>query len=151
VQTCIVHVIRASLRYVGSQDRRTVAAALRPIYSADSEQAAARALDVFAEQWGGRYPQAVKTWRTRWTDIVPFLAFPHDVRKILYTTNAIESLNFQLRQALNPRGHFPTEDAALKVLYLALQRAHGRWKAPRQWARALAHFAILFEDRTPAS
>jgi putative transposase len=151
VQTCIVHVIRAALRYVGSQDRQAVARAMRPIYSAENADTAAASLDAFAEQWGARYPQAIKTWRARWTDITPFLAFPSDVRTILYTTNAIESLNFQLRQALNPRGHFPHEDAALKVLHLALQRAHGRWKAPRQWSRALAHFAVLFEDRMPAS
>lgn len=148
-QTCIVHVIRASLRYVGTNDRKMVAAAMRPIYAAETEQAALAALENLEREWASRYPQAVKTWRSRWSEIVPFLAYPHDMRRILYTTNAIESVNFQLRKAIHPRGHFPSEDAALKVLYLAIERARGRWKPSPQWSRALAHFAIVFESRMP--
>jgi putative transposase len=150
VQTCIVHMIRNSLRYVSYTDRKAVAAALRPVYAADNEQGAVAALDAFEERWGARYPTIAKQWRTRWAEVIPFLAFPKDIRKILYTTNAIESLNYQLRRVLKPKGHFPSDDAVVKLLFLAIERAQVHWRAIREWKRALAHFAIVFEDRFPA-
>ena len=120
VQTCIVHMIRATLRYVSYVDRKALVKDLKPVYSAPSEEAAQKALDAFEERWGARYPAAAKGWRTRWNEIVPFLAFPGPIRKMLYTTNAVESLNAEFRKALNPRVQFPTDDAALKVLFLSL-------------------------------
>jgi transposase-like protein len=150
VQTCIVHMIRASLRYVSYTDRKNVVADLRDIYGADTEDAAAMALEAFEKKWGLRYPGAVNVWRTRWNQVVPFLAFPKEVRRILYTTNAIESLNYQLRKVLQPKGHFPTDDSVLKLLYLAIQRAKMKWKPARDWPRALATFAIIFGERLPA-
>ena len=150
VQTCIVHMIRASLRYVAYGERRRVVEALRAIYSADTEEAACLALDAFEERLGPTYPSIAKMWRTRWNEVVPFLRYPPEIRRILYTTNAIESLNFQLRKVLRPRGHFPSDDAVLKVVYLAIQNARFKWKTPKYWNRALAHFAIVFGDRLPA-
>ena len=150
VQTCIVHMIRASLRYVTNQDRRPVVGALRCIYDAETEDAARLALDAFHQRWGARYPGITKLWNSRWNEVVPFLSYPAEIRRILYTTNAVESLNFQLRKVLRPKGHFPTEDSVLKVLYLAIQRAKMKWKPARDWPRARAHFAIVFADRMPA-
>jgi putative transposase len=150
VQTCIVHMIRASLRYVTFKDRKKVVADLRPVYAAETEDAARLSLDAFGERWGTRYPGVIKLWQTRWNEVVPFLSYPSEIRRILYTTNAIESLNFQLRKVLRPKGHFPTEDSVLKVLYLAIQRAKMKWKPARDWSRARAHFAIVFADRMPA-
>ena len=150
VQTCIVHMIRNSLRYVASDDRKPVVAALRPIYSADTEAAAVLALEAFDRQWGGKYPSITKQWRARWTEVVPFLAYPREVRRILYTTNIIESLNAQFRKVLHHKGAFPTDEAVTKLLFLSLQRAKPRWKAPHYWKQALSHFAIVFGDRFPA-
>jgi putative transposase len=150
VQTCIVHMIRASLRYVTHTDRKQVVAALRDVYTANDEQAASQALDAFHQRWGTRYPGVTKLWQSRWNEIIPFLAYPPQIRRILYTTNAIESLNFQLRKVIKPKGQFPTDDAVLKILYLAIQRAKMHWKKPSEWPRALAHFAIMFGDRLPA-
>lgn len=150
VQTCIVHMIRASLRYVSYAVRKSIVPDLRAIYGADTEEGALAALDAFAERWGARYPSVVRLWRSRWPEVVPFLAYPKEIRKILYTTNVIESLNAQLRRVLRPKGHFPNDDAVLKILYLALQHARLHWKQPIHWKKALAHFAIVFEDRMPA-
>jgi putative transposase len=150
VQTCIVHMIRASLRYVTWGDRKAVAAALRPVYAAENEEAAQRALAAFEERWGSKYPTIAKQWRERWREIVPFLAYPREIRRVLYTTNTIESLNFQLRKVLKPKGHFPTDDAVAKILYLALQHAKLHWKPPTFWRQAIAHFSIVFGDRFPA-
>lgn len=150
VQTCIVHMIRASLRYVGFADRRPMVTALRTIYGADTPDAAEQALDAFAERWGAKHPAVVKLWRSRWAEVTPFLAYPKPIRRILYTTNTIESLNAQLRKVLRPKGHFPNDEAVFKILFLALQRAQVRWRSPIQWKQALAHFAIVFEDRLPA-
>lgn len=150
VQTCVVHLIRASLRYVTAGDRKLVVASLRDIYTADTEEAAAAALDAFDERWLTKYPSVSKLWRSRWNEFTPFLAFPKEIRAILYTTNVIESLNFQLRRVLRPKGHFPTDDAVTKILFLAIQRAQVKWKPNRTlWGRALAHFAIMFENRLP--
>ena len=150
VQTCIVHMIRASLRYVSSADRKSVVSDLRAIYGADTEDVALAALDAFNQRWGVKYPSVTRLWRSRWPEVVPFLAYPKEIRKILYTTNIIESLNAQLRKVLRPKGLFPNDDAVLKILFLALQRAKLHWKQPIYWNKALAHFAILFEDRLPA-
>ena len=149
-QTCVVHLIRASLRYVGDADRKHVVAALREVYGADTEAAAVQAFDAFVQRWATKYPAVVRLWRSRWNEIVPFLAFPKEIRRILYTTNAIESLNSQLRRVLRPKGSFPNDDAVLKLLFLALQRARVRWKPAPAWKQAYNHFAIMFEDRLPA-
>jgi putative transposase len=150
VQTCIVHMIRASLRHVGWTDRKAVVAALKPIYSAENEEAAQRALEAFDERWRSKYPTIAKQWKARWPEVVPFLAYPREIRRILYTTNIIESLNAQLRKVLKPKGHFPTDDAVSKVLFLAIQHAKLHWKAPISWRQALAHFSLMFGDRFPA-
>jgi putative transposase len=149
VQTCIVHMIRSSLRYVTWPDRKAVAAALRPVYAAENEEAAQRALAVFEERWGTKYPTIAKQWRARWSEIVPFLAYPREIRRVLYTTNTIESLNFQLRKVLKPKGHFPTDEAVAKILYLALQHAKVHWKPPIFWRQAIAHFSIVFGRPLP--
>jgi putative transposase len=150
VQTCIVHMIRASLRYVTYSDRKRIVADLRPIYSAENDVAASAALDAFEKRWGSRYPSIPRLWRTRWEEVIPFLAYPQEIRKILYTTNAVESLNSQLRKVLRPKGSFPNDDAVLKLLYLALQRAHLKWNRPVAWTKARSYLAIMFEDRFPA-
>lgn len=150
VQTCIVHMIRASLRYVSYGDRKPVVAALKPIYGADNEQAARDALAAFETRWSSKYPSIAKLWVARWPEVVPFLEYPKEIRRILYTTNIIESLNFQLRKVLRPKGHFPTDDAVVKILFLALQNAKMHWKPPVTWKQAVAHFIIVFGDRWPA-
>jgi putative transposase len=149
-QTCIVHLLRASLRYVPYGDRRAVAAALKTVYVAENEDAADLALKAFDESWGAKYPLVTKQWRARWKEIVPFLAYPKEIRSILYTTNAIESLNFQIRKVLRPKGHFPNDEAVMKLIFLAIQRGKKHWKAAPNWRLAMAHFAIVFEDRLPA-
>ncbi|MGY6273866.1 IS256 family transposase, partial [Achromobacter denitrificans] len=122
VQTCIVHLIRNSLDYAGWKDRKAVAAALRPIYAAASEQAAEQALQAFADgPWGTKYPTIVAAWQRAWENVTPFFVFPPDIRRVIYTTNAIESLNMQLRKIIKTRGHFPTDEAAIKLLSLALR------------------------------
>jgi transposase-like protein len=150
VQTCIVHMIRASLRYVPWGDRRPLVATLREIYGANTLVEAETALDALETKWSKRYPSVPKMWRARWEEVVPFLAFPAEIRRILYTTNAVESLNSQLRKVLRPKGSFPNDDAVLKLLYLALTRAKHRWSRAKEWPRALAHLAIMFPDRLPA-
>ncbi len=150
VQTCIVHMIRASLRYVPQKQRKQVVTALREIYSAPSEEAAHLALEAFDQAWGKTYPSVTKTWKTRWAEVVPFLAYPAEIRRILYTTNAIESLNFQLRKVLRSKGNFPTDESVLKILYLAIQKAKMKWNPAPDWPRARTHFAIVFGDRMPA-
>ena len=149
VQTCIVHLIRHSLAFVSYKDRKAVAAALKQIYKATNADAGKRALDDFSEgQWGTKYPAIAQSWRRNWSEVIPFFAFPDDVRRIIYTTNAIESLNAKLRRAVRTRGHFPTDESALKLLFLVLNLAAKEWKMPpREWCMAKAQFAILFEDR----
>lgn len=149
VQTCIVHLIRHSLAFVSWKDRKLVAAALKRIYKAKDADAGKIALEDFSEgPWGKKYPAIAQSWRRNWPEVVPFFAFPDDVRRIIYTTNAIESLNAKLRRAVRSRGHFPTDDSALKLLFLVLNLAAKEWKMPsREWAIAKAQLAILFEDR----
>jgi putative transposase len=149
VQTCVVHLIRHSLAFVSYKDRKAVAAALKQIYKAKDADAGKAALEAFDEgAWGRKYPVIAQSWRRNWTEVIPFFAFPDDVRRIIYTTNSIESLNARLRRAVRTRGHFPTDDSALKLLFLVLNLAQREWKmAPREWAMAKAQLAILFEDR----
>jgi putative transposase len=149
VQTCIVHLIRHSLAFVSYKDRKAVAAALKTIYRAKDAEAGVAALEAFAEgAWNSKYPAIVPAWRRAWGEVIPFYAFPDEVRRIIYTTNAIESLNAKLRRAVRARGHFPTDDSAMKLLFLVLNLAAKEWKMPaREWAMAKAQFAILFEGR----
>jgi putative transposase len=151
VQTCIVHLIRSSTRFVTWADRKAVIADLRAIYAADTEDAALVALAQFEKKWRPRYPVVGDAWRTHWERVRPFFAFPKQIRKIIYTTNAIESLNFQLRKVTKAKGHFPSDEAAVKMLYLALRNAQKKWKAPPIfWKSALNQFAIYFDGRLPA-
>lgn len=151
VQLCLVHMIRNSLRYVSWKERKAVAADLRLIYTAVSEAAAVTALEAFAATWGARFPTIVSSWRGNWERVIPFLAFPHDIRRVIYTTNAIESLNSILRRAVKTRGHFPNDTAATKLLYLVLLKAQKKWiRAMPNWNTTLNQFAIYFEGRLPA-
>ena len=149
VQTCIVHLLRHSLDFVSWKDRKAVAAALKDIYRAIDAQAGEKALAAFeTSPWGRKYPAIGQSWRRAWQEVVPFYAFPGEVRRILYTTNAIEALNSKLRRAVRARGHFPTDEAALKLLFLVLNRAEKEWTMPaREWCLAKAQFAILFGER----
>jgi putative transposase len=149
VQTCIVHLLRHSLAFVSYKDRKAVAAALKEIYQAVDAAAGEAALAAFEESsWGRKYPAIGPSWRRAWGEVVPFYAFPGDVRRLLYTTNAIEALNAKLRRAVRARGHFPTDEAALKLLFLVLNRAEKEWRMPpREWAMAKAQFAVLFGER----
>lgn len=150
VQTCIVHMLRNSLKFVNWKTRKQVAADLKPIYTAVSEEAARAALEEFAVKWDESYPTIAKSWRANWERIVPFLVFPEEIRKVIYTTNAIESLNAQLRKLTKNRRSFPTDEAALKLLYLSLQNASKKWSMPiRNWNLAINQFAIHFENRVP--
>jgi putative transposase len=154
VQLCVVHLIRASLRYVSKKYWVPLSRDLKPIYTAADEQAAAAALEDFAAGWGERYPAIVKVWRSHWSEFTPFLAFPPEVRRVIYTTNLIESVNSRLRKVTRNRGQFPSEQAALKVLYLAvrnLEDYRGRNVGTRSsgWKQALQAFTIYFEGRIP--
>lgn len=149
-QTCIVHLIRAAMRFVSWADRKALAAALRPLYTAENEQAAAEALAELETTWGAKYPAAIRTWKQRWALFVPFLAYPVPIRRILYTTNCIESLNSQLRKVTQHRGPFPNDDAVFKLFFLAIRNAKANWKAPKEWSSAIAHLDIVFEGRIPA-
>ena len=153
VQTCIVHLIRNSLDYAAWKDRKTVAAALRPIYAAASEQATQHALQAFADgPWGIKYPMIVAAWQRAWDHVTPFFVFPPDIRRLIYTTNAIESLNMQLRKIIKTRGHFPTDEAAIKLLWLALRNVLAKSvRAAYDWKSAMNQFAILFGDRFTAA
>ena len=149
VQTCIVHQIRSGMRYVSYRDRRAVAASLRPIYTAANAEDAALALDRFDERWGQQYPMITQSWRARWEYIVPFLSLPAALRKAVYTTNAIENLNRQIRKAIKTRGSFPDEQAATKLIYLAIHNATTKWEKARDWPAAIRAFKIHFTDRIP--
>jgi len=149
LQTCVVHLIRHSLDYTTWKTRKPVAAALRPIYTAPPAAAAAAALDGFAAgPWGTRFPTVVASWRRAWAQVTPFFAFPPEIRRVLYTTNALENVNRQLRKTLKTRGHFPTDEAATKLIWLALRNITATWKLPaRTWKDAMNQFAILYENR----
>ena len=149
VQTCIVHQIRSSLRFVNYRDRRVLAHALRPVYTAANADAALVELQRFDETWGGRYPMIAEAWRRDWEHIVPFLALPDQLRRVVYTTNTIEAMHRQIRKAIKTRGHFPDEQAATKLIYLAIERAETKWRSVRSWTSALAALKIHFGDRLP--
>ena len=149
VQTCIVHLIRNSMSFASWKDRKAIAGALRSVYRADNAEAGLAALEAFeAGPWGQKYPAIAQTWRRHWDQVIPFFAFSPPIRRIIYTTNAIEALNSKLRRAVRKRGHFPGDDAAMKLLYLVLNRAVEAWKRlPREWCEAKTQFAILFGDK----
>jgi len=149
VQTCVVHLLRHSLDFVSYKDRKPVAAALKGIYRAVDAAAAEAALAGFeAGPWGRKYPAIGQSWRRAWGEVIPFYAFPVEVRRILYTTNAIEALTSKLRRAVRARGHFPTDEAAMKLLFLVLNRAEKEWTMPpREWSMAKAQCAVLFGER----
>jgi putative transposase len=149
VQTCVVHQVRASLRYVTYTERKKVAADLRLIYSAANVEDAEHQLAAFEAKWGQRYPMIAASWRQRWEYLTPFLALPADLRRVVYTTNSIENLNRQIRKAIKTRGHFPDEQAATKLIYLAIIRAETAWKRPYRWPNALRALKIHFGDRLP--
>ena len=153
VQTCIVHLIRYSMQFASWKERKALAKALRPIYSAVNAEAAAAELEAFAEgPWGLKYPTIVDCWRRRWEEVTPFFAFSPEVRRIIYTTNAIESLHSQVRKAIRNKGHFPNDEAATKLIYLALRNIEAKWRrAPKEWHAAKARFAIQFGDRFQAA
>ena len=154
VQTCVVHLIRNSVRYASWKHRKTIVKELRPVYTAATVEAASEALDDFEAEWGDQYPAIVQLWRNNWERFTPFLAFDNSIRKIIYTTNAIESLNYQLRKVTKTRGHFPTDDAVLKILYLAIRNIGntrgGQFGTNTQgWKQALNAFAITYPGRIP--
>ena len=149
VQTCIVHLIRHSLKYVPRREFSDVARDLKPIYTAIDSDAAHQALEAFDEKWGQRFPVITQAWLDRWEYVTPFLAFSPEIRRVIYTTNAIEALNRQLRKAVKTKGHFPSEDAARKLLYLAIQNAVPASTRTRNWTTALLAFKIHFGDRLP--
>jgi len=150
VQLCIVHLVRAALKYVMDKDSKEVVADLKAIYQAATSDEAERALDRFAERWDGKYPTISKQWRRRWAEIVAMFEFPPEIRKAIYTTNAIESVNSTIRKFTRNRKQYPSADSAVKLVYLAISEAAKRWTLPiKGWKQALNHFAILFEGRLP--
>ncbi len=149
VQTCIVHLIRQSLRYVPRRQYDQVVKDLKPIYTATDVDAALEALEGFDQKWGAQLPPVVKAWRENWEYVIPFMAFPPDVRRVIYTTNPIEALNRQLRKAIKTKGHFPNEEAAKKLIYLSIINATPKWTKVAGWTKALLAFKIHFEDRLP--
>jgi putative transposase len=151
VQNCIVHMVRASLNYVNWKERKKVAADLKPIYRAATVEQAEAALGEFADHWGTKYQAIVKLWRENWTRVIPFFAFPEEVRKVIYTTNAIESLHMSLRKVIKTRSSFPNEEAAIKLLYLALRNVSKKWETVQHWKSALNQFEILWGDRIRAA
>jgi transposase-like protein len=153
IQTCIVHLIRNSLNFVGWKDRKALVAELKSIYQAHHAQAAEAALSAFEQgPWGKKFPPIAQAWRRQWTQVIPFFAYPPGVRRIIYTTNAIESLHMRLRKIVKNRGHFPSDEAATKLLFLALRNLSKDWSMPqRTWKQAANQFAIVFGDRFTVS
>ncbi len=151
VQTCIVHLIRSSLAFVSWKDRKRIMPDIKAIYRAETAETAAAKLDEFEAKWGERYPAIAPSWRRAWEQVVPMFAFPPAIRKMIYTTNALESLHRSLRKIIKTRGSFPNDEAAVKLLFLAIRNAGVGWKRPIEWTAAMGQFAILFEDRFPAS
>jgi putative transposase len=149
VQTCIVHLIRHSLKYVPRRQYDQVVKDLKPIYTAIDSDHALEALEAFDQKWGRQLPVITKAWRDSWEHVIPFMAFPPEVRRVIYTTNAIEALNRQLRKAIKTKGQFPNEEAARKLIYLAIQNAVPQWTRTRHWTMALLAFKIHFGDRLP--
>lgn len=151
VQLCIVHMVRNSVKYVSWKDRKELVADLKAVYNAPTEEAASAALEAFARKWDKKYPAISKSWRTHWAQVIPMFAFPGEIRKAIYTTNAIESVNMTLRKASRNHRIFPTDDALLKVMYLAIQNISKKWTMSiRDWRSAMSRFAIEFEGRVPS-
>jgi putative transposase len=149
VQTCIVHLIRNSLAFASWKERKPIATALKPIYRAENPVIARERLEAFdASPWGQKYPAIAAAWRRNWEQVIPFYAYPDEVRKMIYTTNAIESLNSTIRRSLRSRGHFPSDESAMKLIWLVLRNVSAKWKMPPiSWHAAKAQFAIVFGDR----
>lgn len=148
IQLCIVHMVRNSTRFVNWKDRKEVCVDLKKIYTSATEGEAENALDNFAQKWDKKYPMISKSWREHWQNVIPFFDYPEDIRKVIYTTNAIESLNRSLRKVIKTKGAFPSEDSVLKILYLALANISRKWTMPiRNWETAMNQFAIKFGDR----
>lgn len=152
VQLCLVHLVRAALRYVTTEDSKAVVADLKKIYQAATVVEAEGALDAFAQAWDEKYPTIAKMWRAKWPDIITLFDYPPAIRKAIYTTNAIESVNSVIRKFTRNRKIYPHEDSALKIVFMAIREASRKWTLPiRHWKQALNHFAILFEDRLPST
>ena len=151
VQTCIVHLIRNSLAFVAWKDRKAILPSIKAIYRAESADAAALRLAEFEAEWGKRYPAIGQIWRNAWEHVVPFFAFAPSIRKMIYTTNAVEALHRSLRKIIKTRGSFPTDEAALKLLYLAIKNAGLHWRRPVEWTAAMGQFAIHFGARFPGT
>jgi len=150
VQLCIVHMVRGSLRFVSWKDRKAVAGDLKSIYQAATEEQAKANLESFAQKWDSRYPTISKSWTANWPRVIPFFSYPKEIRKIIYTTNAIESLNNSLKKTIKNRASFPNDEAAVKLLYLSLKNIQKKWTMPaRDWGKALNQFAILYKERLP--
>jgi putative transposase len=150
-QTCIVHLVRQSLRYLSWKERRTCASQLRRIYTAADADAAREVLDELSEAWADSKTRtaALQVWERAWDRVIPFLAFPDEIRRIVYTTNTVESLHMQIRKTIKTRGHFPNDDAALRLIWLAIQRAKASWRSCYNWTQAMAVLRIHFGDRIP--
>ena len=147
VQTCIVHLIRNSLSFVSWKDRKAIMPSIKAIYHAENADAALLRLDDFEAEWGKRYPAIGAAWRRAWQHVIPFFAFAPDIRKMIYTTNAVEALNRSLRKIIKTRGSFPNDEAAMKLLYLAIRNAGIHWRRPVEWTAAMGQFAIQFGER----
>ena len=147
VQTCIVHLVRHSLNFCSWKDRKAIAARLREVYSAETAEAARDALEAFDDEWGRQYPSIAQAWRRAWQEVIPFFAFSPEIRRVIYTTNAVESLNRVIRKAIKTRGSFPSEEAAEKLIYLAIRGHEKTARTVRGWLTAVNQFAIMFEDR----
>jgi len=151
VQLCIVHLVRASLNYVNWKERMRVAADLKAIYRAPTESQAEQELREFTAKWGDQYQAIGRLWKEHWDRVIPFFEFPPEVRRVIYTTNAVESLHMSLRKIIKTRGSFPSEEAALKLLYLALRNASAKWDTIQHWKQALNHFQMLWGERIDAA
>ncbi len=150
VQLCMVHMVRNSVKYISYKDRKEITSDLKEIYLAPSDKAAETALQRFAERWDRKYPAISKSWRGRWNEVIPFFKFSSEIRKAVYTTNAIESINYNLQRNLKTRRSFPSDEAAMKLMFLILRRISKRWTMPiRDWGAALNQFAIIYGDRVP--
>jgi transposase-like protein len=150
VQLCIVHMIRNSVKYVPYKDRKGVTGDLKEIYLAPSEDAAAAALEKFAEKWDCKYPAISKSWRSRWNEVIPYMKFSPEIRRAIYTTNAVESVNYTLQRNLKTRQSFPNDEAAMKLIFMILRRISKKWTMPiRNWGEAMHQFSVIYGDRVP--
>jgi transposase-like protein len=150
VRLCMVHMVRNSVKYISYKDRKAVTSDLKEIYLAPCADAAGAALERFSEKWDGKYPAISKSWRNRWNEVIPFMKFSPEIRKAIYTTNAIESVNYNLQRNLKTRRSFPNDEAAMKLIFMILQRISKRWTMPiRNWGEALNQFAVIYGDRVP--